>query len=349
MYFRSVLLFWFLSFCGTTARADWSAAQAIVDEIGRGQHPGMESFVLAADDAIVGRYVAPDLAGKPPDLRSVTKSITALLIGIAIDRGEIPSVDARLVDLLPARHELLARDPLKATVTVRHLLTMRSGLDCNDWDPDSPGHEDRMYRRRDWVAFWAGQAMRATPGETFSYCTGNVIALGEVLAQATGSPVDEYAQRHLFGPLGITGPRWARWNRNRGVDTGGHLRLAPDDLLKVGQLVLDGGVAGGRRVISASWLAEMTTARTDVPGTNQRYGYLWWVDRTKSPALPSTDLWWAQGNGGSVLVVMPGVRAVLAVTGTRFNQPDALEPMFWLRDRLLPGVAPTGRGQVTTP
>jgi hypothetical protein len=68
------------------------------------------------------------------------------------------------------------------------------------------------------------------------------------------------------------------------------------------------------------------------------YGYLWWLDRTKSANLPSTELWWAQGNGGNLLIVLPGVNTVIVTTGTRFNRPDALEPMFWLRDRILPGM-----------
>ena len=73
-------------------------------------------------------------------------------------------------------------------------------------------------------------------------------------------------------------------------------------------------------------------------GMGQRYGYLWWLDHTKDPGLPQTRLWWAQGNGGSLLMVMPELRAVMVTTGTRFNRPDMLEPMFWLRDRLLPAM-----------
>jgi len=72
----------------------------------------------------------------------------------------------------------------------------------------------------------------------------------------------------------------------------------------------------------------------------QRYGYLWWLDHTKDPKLPQTRLWWAQGNGGSFLIVMPELKSVIAITATRFNKPDMLEPMFWLRDRLLPAMQP---------
>jgi CubicO group peptidase (beta-lactamase class C family) len=320
------------------ARAQLAPVAELTQELERGGHAGIESFILKTDGAIVGRYVAPQLTKKPPDLRSATKSITALLVGIAIDRGEISSIRAKVADLLPNYRDLLTSDPAKAQLTIEDLLTMRSGLACNDWDEKSPGHEDKMYRKRDWVAFWASQPMQASPGERFSYCTGNAIALGAILSNATGVPPDQYAATHLFGPLGITHADWARWNRGKSVDTGGHLRLAPDDLLRVGELVLARGVAGGQRLVSDEWITAMTTPRAEIPGQSQQYGYLWWLDHTKIPGLPQTPLWWAQGNGGNLLIVLPGVSSVVVVTGTRFNRPDGLEPLFWLRDRILPAM-----------
>ena len=319
-----------------SVHAQVPGAAELVRELEQGQHPGIESMILATNGEIVARYVAPKLRDQPPDLRSATKSITALLVGIAIDRGEIPSLQSNVASLLPEYRDLLMKDPQKAGITVEHLLTMRSGLACDDWDPKSPGHEDKMYKQRDWVAFWAKQPMQTSPGERFSYCTGNVIALGVVLEGATGMRFDQYAEKYLFAPLGITSATWARWNKGKSVDAGGHLRMAPEDFLRIGQLVLARGMANGVHVVSEKWIAAMTTPHADIPGQTQQYGYLWWLDRTKSPKLPPTPLWWAQGNGGSLLIVMPGVHSVLAVTGTRFNRPDALEPMFWLRDRLLP-------------
>lgn len=319
--------------------APLAPAEQIAAEVGRGEHEGFESFIMKVDDEIVGRAVAPKLEKKPPDLRSATKSITSLLVGIAIDRGHISSVQAKVSDLLPSRREAFAKDPRRALMTLEDLLTMRSGVDCNDWDPASPAQEDKMYGKRDWVAFWAGQPMRTEPGTAFSYCTGNVIALGEILAVASKLPPDEFAQRYLFEPLGIAKAQWEYWNGKRGVDTGGHLRLAPDDLLKIGEMVLARGSYHAKRVVSESWIDAMTQERTDIPGSGQRYGYLWWLDHVKNPQLPATKIWWAQGNGGNLLIVLPGLNAVIAVTGTRFNQPNALEPLFWLRDRLLPAMS----------
>lgn len=313
------------------------AAADIAHELAAGKQVGFESFLMTVDGDEVGRFIAPSLQSAPPDIRSATKSITALLVGIAIDRREIDSVDKRVADLVPPRYRnMLLADLRKAAITLRDLLTMRSGLECDDWNPKSPGHEDRMYARRDWVEFWASQAMVHAPGEEFSYCTGNVIAIGLILEQATGQSVDAYANKYLFGPLQIVDVRWERWNKNQHTDTGGHLRLAPETLLRIGSLVLEQGRHETRQVVSEQWIKEMTTPHVNSPRVPQSYGFLWWIGRTSSASLPATDLWWAQGNGGTILMVMPQLRAIMLTTGTRFNRPDAMEPMFWLRDRLLP-------------
>lgn len=319
-----------------------AAAATLAGELERGEHAGMAGFAMSV--AGVG------LPGHAPtgssDLRSATKSITALLVGIAIDRGEIPSVDARVIDLLPEYARELGSDPRKAEMTIHHLLTMQSGLDCDDWDKRSPGHEDKMYRRRDWLEFWARQEMRDAPGTRFSYCTGNAVALGRILAHATGMQVDRYAEAVLFAPLGIAGAKWETWNRGADVDTGGHLRLAPQGLLRLGELLIRSGRRGegpdSGQIVSAEWIARMTTAHTAIPGRQESYGYLWWLNETSSPGLPKTRLQMAWGNGGNYLIVMPELRAVVVFTGTRFNRPEALEPLFWLRDRLLPALAAPG-------
>ncbi|WP_161829056.1 serine hydrolase domain-containing protein [Steroidobacter agaridevorans] len=340
--FKSISTSVMLTLCFALAHADAALepAKTIAAEVASGVHPGFESFIMQVDGVIVGRTVDPTLAKRPPDLRSATKSITALLIGIAIDRGAIPSVQSKVMDLLPSLRTAFENDPRKAAMTLEDLLTMRSGLDCNDWDPKSPGQEDKMYRQQDWVAFWSELKMRTEPGKEFSYCTGNVVALGEILADAVSMSADAFALKYLFIPLEARRAEWRYYDGKRGVDTGGHLRLEPDDLLKVGELVLARGAYKGKRIVSEAWIDAMTQERTGISGMNQRYGYLWWLDHTKDPNLPQTKLWWAQGNGGSLLMVMPELRAVMVTTGTRFNRPDMLEPMFWLRDRLLPAMRP---------
>jgi CubicO group peptidase (beta-lactamase class C family) len=340
LVFKSISTLLVLALGAAVAHADaLEPARQIAAEIEAGQHPGFESFIMQVDGVVVGRAVDSTLAKRAPDLRSATKSITAILIGIAIDKGAIPSVQSKVMDLLPTRRTAFENDPRKAAMTLEDLLTMRSGLDCNDWDPKSPGQEDKMYRQEDWVAFWSELKMRTDPGKEFSYCTGNAVALGEILSAAVSMSVDAFALKNLFIPLEARRAEWKYYDNKRGVDSGGHLRLDPDDLLKIGEVVLARGMYKQTRIVSAAWIDAMTQERTSIPNVNQRYGYLWWLDHTKDPSLPQTRLLWAQGNGGSFLIVMPELRSVIAVTGTRFNKPDMLEPMFWLRDRLLPAMS----------
>jgi CubicO group peptidase (beta-lactamase class C family) len=340
--FKSLWQWWLIVVLMLPVPGLTAEPQDLAEEIQQGQHKDMLAMIAVQS----GKTLAESVSGKAStefrtnggDIRSATKSITSLLIGIAIDRGHIASVDTPIVNLMPDYADELQKDSRKAQMKIKDLLTMRSGLNCDDWKPDSPGHEDKMYETRDWIAFWAKTPMRDSPGELFSYCTGNVIALGHILENATGQSVPEYAKTMLFAPLGIEQAKWATWNHGKRTDTGGHLNISPDSLRKIGQLLLDRGRVGNRQIVSEKWIDAMTTEQTTIPNRAQRYGYLWWLDRTTNPALPQTRLWMAWGNGGNFLIVMPEIDAVVVFSGKRFNQPNALEPLVWLRDRIMPAL-----------
>ncbi|MGE4071010.1 MAG: serine hydrolase domain-containing protein [Lysobacterales bacterium] len=332
----------FLLAAGPNSACAQAQIQNLSDELSAGQHPGIEAMVVHRQGRVLATAVSSAIDDELPDLRSVTKSITALLVGIALDQGSLGSVEQPIAELLPAYAKAFSGDPRKARITIADLLTMRSGLACDDWNPKSPGHEDKMYRKRDWVRFWISQPMVGEPGSQFSYCTGNAIALGLILKQATGRSVAEFAADELFTPLGIRSARWQLWNRGREIDSGGHLHLHPESLARIGDLVGGAGRAGDRQLVSSRWIDQMTQAHTPIPGRQQSYGYLWWLDQTTRPELPRTRILMAWGNGGSFLIVMPELQASVVFIGTRYNRPEALEPMLWLRDRILPAWAPQG-------
>lgn len=313
------------------------AIRALVEELEAGHHPGIEAMLVDIGGHRRAEYVSTAVPAGGLDLRSATKSVTALVVGIAIDRGAL-NLDTRVVDVLPEYARELRDDPRKLAITVEDLLTMRSGFDCDDWNPKSPGHEDTMYRKRDWVRFWASRPMRHDPGKEYSYCTGNVIALGRIVANRVGTPFDRFAEEVLFGPLGMNGATWERWNRGQDIDTGGHLRIHPSQLMKIGALVLGRGRIADRQLVSAEWIERMTTELTTIPNHPQRYGYLWWLDATTRPELPKTRLLMAWGNGGTFLIVLPELEAVVLFVGTRYNKPEALEPLAWLGRRILPAM-----------
>jgi CubicO group peptidase (beta-lactamase class C family) len=240
------------------------------------------------------------------DTRSATKSITDVLIGIAMDEHRLAGVDAKVLALLPERAPSIQNpDPRKAAITVEDFLTMSSPLECDDWNDASRGNEERMYLVEDWAQFildlpirgrmHVGEQVEASPyGRHFSYCTGGVFTLSEVLGKATGTRTDRYAREKLFQPLGITNVEWVYSPMNV-PQTGGGLRLTSRDLLKIAQLYLDGGQSQGKRIVSEAWVHNSTRPHARIDETTE-YGYLWWLKSFKS-GEKSYPAFFMSGNG----------------------------------------------------
>ena len=249
------------------------------------------------------------------DLRSSTKSITSLLVGMAIDRGLL-----RLDQDITASFPDYAPDPSWATqppITVEDLLTMHAGLDCDDRDRRSPGNEEKMYRSRDWLAFFFAIPAREAPEGRIRYCTAGVVVLGEMVARAAETPLDELAARWLFEPLEIAEARWQP-ARGAAIDAGGHLELSIDSFAKVALLVQAGGRHDGESLISPDYLAAMLTPHSPVygPEAGPHYGYLWWLEPVEDGVVRSYQ---TRGNGGQFAIVLPSLDAVVAFTGHGYN------------------------------
>jgi len=310
---------------------DPTMLRRLSERLGETRKHGIDSIVIARRGRLVYEaYTRKGGRDEPHDLRSATKSITALLVGIAMDRGLL-----RIRDRVH-KHQtgslVLTHAP---GVTIEHLLTMRSGLDCDDRDRSSRGHEERMYRRHDWVAFFSSLPAVATPGERSAYCTGGVVALGELLRAATGQGADAFARGALFDPLNIGLADWARFKGGEGVDTGGHLKLRTRDFAKIGELMRGGGQWHGEQLVSSAWIANATTTQTQVDGED--YGYLWWLADLPTSSGP-TRVWYASGNGGQLLFVVPSLELVVAFTGRNYNSPRARVPFEILARVIVPGL-----------
>jgi CubicO group peptidase (beta-lactamase class C family) len=268
------------------------------------------------------------------DLRSATKSITSLLVGIAIDQQLIKGVGEPLSSFLAPVYPTLPS--LKRNITLAHLLTMRSGLACNDRDEGSPGQEDKMYRERDWVRFFLELPSLGPPGEAAFYCTGGAVTLGRVIAEAARRPVSTFAEELLFAPLGIQGARWATFDDHRQTDTGGHLALRPRDMMRIGLLVLQRGRWGERQLVSREWIDRSTSEYVRLDG-GKPYGYLWW--RTRFPHRGSqVSAVFAGGNGGQYIFVFPELELVAVFTGGNYNSKRAQRPFRLLERYVLPAV-----------
>jgi CubicO group peptidase (beta-lactamase class C family) len=262
------------------------------------------------------------------DTRSATKTITGILIGRAIEEHKLSGVNARILELLPEHGRKIQNpDPRKAAITVEDFLTMSSPLECDDWNDASRGNEERMYLVEDWAQFildlpvrgrmHLGEKLEPPPyGRYFSYCTGGVFTLSEVLARTTGMRTDHYAQEKLFTPLGITDVAWFYSPMNV-PQTGGGLRFRSSDLLKIAQLYLDSGRWQGKQIVSEEWVKTSIRPHAQIDETTN-YGYLWWLKEFKS-GEKSYPAFYMTGNGGNKVVAIPGLEMAVVITSTNFN------------------------------
>lgn len=283
-----------------------------------------DSLLIARHGKLVyERYWNGFNRDKPHDLRSATKSVTSLLTGVAVGQQLLPGVDTPILPLLQRYAPFKNSDERKEHITVRNLLEMRSGLSCNDWDKDSPGKEEKMYDSKDWVKFILDLPMAEEPGQSTVYCTGGVVVLGALVEDAAGVPFPEFARRSLFEPLGITQVEWEKADGGR-TDTGGHLHIRPRDVVKIGQLVLDGGKWQGQQLVPEAWIRESTASERTLG--DSKYGYLWWLNTFGISGTP-VEAWFARGNGGQYIFVFPSLELVATFTGSFYDEPESDLPI----------------------
>lgn len=242
-------------------------------------------------------------------LQSVTKSVVATLVGIAIQRGELPPPSSPLLPLLSA-FDVSRTDPRLARATLADLLTMRSGIEWHEQDRplDATNTTVQLEFSSDWVAFTLAQPMDADPGTKWAYNSGGSHLLGAIVQSKTGVRADTYAQRHLFGPLGIRDFHW-KITPTGFPDGEGGLYLEAEQLAKIGLLYLNDGMWGAQRVLPPGWAREATSAHAArINGAGWSYGYQWW-----RPDRAGVEVWAGMGFGGQYLIVLPAQR-IIAVT-----------------------------------
>lgn len=279
------------------------------------------------------------------DLRSVTKSVVAALVGVVLASGAIPSLDRPIVDFFPEYGDLAT--PERRRITLRHALTMSAGIQWNEELPytDPRNDEIAMTSSGDAIRYVLSRTIVAEPGASWNYNGGLTQLLVAVVQRSTAQPFRDYARTALFAPLGIDDVEWVG-------DLGGlpaaasGLRLRPRDLAKFGSLYLHGGRWGERQIVPAAWVAESTrwhlAVRNPVSafGTTG-YGYQWWLNRLQTGwgtiAAPT-----AAGNGQQRIYVLPEDRLVVTVLAGRYNDPTAsgLPTRF-----LLEYIIPAARGE----
>jgi CubicO group peptidase (beta-lactamase class C family) len=244
------------------------------------------------------------------NIKSVTKSVTSLALGIAIDRGLIRSVDEPIFSFFPELSDL--RSPEKDRLRLVHALTMTMGLKWVEAVPDNEGDNDegRMHMASDPCRYVLSLPSTAPPGQEYFYNTGALTLVSAIARKATGRPLDEFAREVLFQPLGITSVEWVRVKGDS--DAGGGLRMRPRDMAKIGQLVIAGGRWIVRQIVSKAWIETSTAPKTEAAGS-LFYGYLWYLGRS----LPNgREVHWegGLGRGGQSIRIIPERDLVVVVT-----------------------------------
>jgi CubicO group peptidase (beta-lactamase class C family) len=279
------------------------------------------------------------------DMRSASKTLASTLVGLAVQEGRITGSDALALPFFSKYRQYANWDARKARITLRDLLTMSSGLDANDSDPRSVASESAYQsqtERPDWIKLALDAPMIADPGSQPLYGGANPLIIGGILEKALDEPVEWFAHRALFEPLGIE--RYKFFIDPTGVVyMGGGLHLRPRDMAKYGQLYLDGGVWQGRRVLSEEWVQESWGRYgrlLPLDRNGHQYGYLWWhhVYAVRDDRIETLE---ARGNGGQYIFVVPSLELVAVITAGNFRTGKTRQPEEILRRFVLPAVLGT--------
>lgn len=266
---------------------------------------------------IYSQYFNQYTADSLNNLKSVTKSIIGLLVGIAIDEGHIPDINQPMIDYFSDCQLDKDRTDDKKSITIRNLLLMQAGI---EWNNRALIKDEWWYNEKPHCFFLNQFEMDTVPGVKFSYNSAVAHLLSGIISRSTEKSTLQYAVEHIFEPLNI---ETYRWDRDRQGEYLGNseLYLKPTDLLLIGQMLLNNGIHNNQQLVPQQWIEEMHESAYNANGL-MNYGYLWMTSKSKSPYF-----FFAGGSGGQHLFIAPEKNIVLVTTGHWDNARSTLEIM----------------------
>ncbi len=348
LFFGTLVLLAQGNACSQSHNADSNILDSIGVAVGDGTYANLDGVVISRHGSIVfEQYYHGFSADSLHDTRSSFKSVTGLLIGIAIDKGFIKDVNEKVYGFFPEYAPYGNWDARKDSMTVGHLLEMKSGFDCEEWD-GTKDCEDEMSMTEDWIKFCLDLPLSDKPGGTWNYTSINTMLLGGIIAHASGMTVTEFAEKFLFVPLGIESYNWTRDPVGHEM-TAGSFYIRPRDMAKIGELVLNEGVYNGTRIVSAAWIHDMATKRTEIEDFSNvgiagseaatpqptYYGYSWYNEEIKTPDFTHNILF-ASGNGGQYIMIVKDLDLVVVFTGNSYNSRRSKLPFDTMIRYILP-------------
>lgn len=270
-------------------------------------------------------------------LQSVTKSITSVLLGIALDLNKKFDVNTKVMPLFK-NYDIKSWDKRKKEMTIKDLLTMRSGLKWDEENYDTGNDCELLEASDNWIEFVLNRPTDTIPGKEFVYNSGASVLLGKIVRIITGERIDKWAEEKLFEPLGISNYYWKETPDGE-IDTEGGLYLSSEDLTKIGMLILNRGKWNDKQIVSENWVDISTSPL--VPDVNRDafnkvgYGYQWWIPEHTNG---KSDIIAGRGYGGQHLMIMPEYDIIVLFNGWNIN--DKTEKSTWevLQDRIIPAL-----------
>jgi CubicO group peptidase (beta-lactamase class C family) len=296
---------------------DAVALQSLYSDMAQESNHDLKGIVIVRDGHLVSEhYFNGDSAISLHDIRSATKSLTSLLMGIAIQKSLVHSVDDSISLYLPG----LPKDG-KEKITIRDLLNMRSGLDADDGDPASPGNEDTLDKSSDWIRTVYAVPTKRAPGAKYLYCSINAFLAGAIIENASHMSLDQFARANLFEPLGIPKYNWRHVPADRTTGQG-NLSITTRDEAAVGELMLNDGVVSGRRVLTRDWITQSLASQIAISDSDPYadfYGYMWYT-KAEPAGDHKVEVHFASGSGGNKIYVVPSLDMVVAITSSAYGQ-----------------------------
>lgn len=311
-------------------------ASTIVDFAFANSANDMRSIIVARDGKlVVEQYLGTYREETVHDIRSAGKSVTGALVGVAVDQGIINDVDDPVMKYFDDDAELRRLGKGKGEITIEQVINMASGLHADADNPDSPGHEGKMIASEDFLKFVLGIPVVMSPGEQYVYNSANAYLAGAVIEKATGKTLSAFADDNLFGLLGITNYHWTKGPKGTTYAMGG-LYMTGRDFAKIGALYLNDGAWDGKQVLSKKWVEATKKSKfeLDIAGLQTGYSRLW-LHGQRVVDGKTYNVYFASGNGGNTLAVVPALDMVVAIQQSAYGQGSAHYRSFAIIDRFI--------------
>lgn len=294
---------------------------ALFDLIRRQDEKDFRSLIIIKDGKLaVEQYFHGYWRTNIHDVRSAGKSITSMLAGVAMDKGLFKPTD-KVVSFFPEYKNLKNPSSEKSSITVEDLLIMSAGLASDDYQDDSPGTEGLMTDTEDYLKFILDLPMEFKPGERYAYSSAIAFLLGAIVEKTSGMTLEDFGRKHLFGPMKIKEFYWQK--SPKGITTGmGNLYLQARDFAKLGKVMLDGGKWNDQQLLSKDFVTRSAQKRLDIEAVDpfaHGYGYMWYIAKLEVDGK-NIDFYFASGNGGNKIFVIPSLDMVVSTMSSAYGQ-----------------------------